>query len=169
MYLTTQKYNNEIRCKNTQRLDALFEEKCTQKNRGKHNALIISGIEYTYDDLNEHANKMARFLIEQGVKSGDILGILLDKSLHTYVTLLAILKTNSAYVPLDITFPSDRIKFISEDANLKYIISQSEFDYVFQENQVAHIYLDQNEEAIACQKSENLTKEEKGEVVDDLC
>ncbi len=55
---------------------------------------------------------MARYLIEQGIKSGDRVGLMFDKSVETYVALLAVLKINAAYVPLDAGFPTERIRFI---------------------------------------------------------
>ena len=53
--------------------------------------------------------------------------LLFDKTVETYVALLAVLKVNAAYVPLDASFPADRIAFILEDAGVKAIVSLSAF------------------------------------------
>ncbi len=59
------------------------------------------------------------FCIEQGIKSGDRVALMFDKGVHTYVALLAVLKVNAAYVPLDASFPNERIGFILKDAGVK--------------------------------------------------
>ena len=150
------------------RLYTLFENKCKEKGMENHPAVHVQDKSYTYTELNIMANQLARFLRTQGIKSGDRIGILLDKSIYTYVTLLAILKADAAYVPLDITFPTDRIKFISQDANLAFIISDSAFSFIFDENQVEHLYLDKHKIAIDSLSGDNLSREEKGEITDNL-
>ena len=169
MYLYSKINNNQNKYVNENRLHILFENKCKEKGMGNHPAIDIAEKTYTYIELNSMANQLARFLIRQGIKSGDRIGILLDKSIYTYITLLAILKANAAYVPLDITFPTDRIKFIAEDANLTFIISHSEFSFIFNENKVNHLYLDMHKEEIESQSKENLKDDEKGKAIDNLC
>ena len=67
---------------------------------------------YSFRELDDRANQLARFLLAQGVKPGDRVALLFDKSVDTYVALLAVLKVHAAYVPLDAGFPNDRIGFI---------------------------------------------------------
>ena len=59
----------------------------------------------TFAELDARANQVARHLIARGVRAGDRVGLLLDKSANTYVALLAVLKANAAYVPVDAAFP----------------------------------------------------------------
>ncbi len=91
---------------------------------------------------------MARFLIEQGIKSGDRVGLLFDKGVHTYVALLAVLKINAAYVPLDASFPNERIGFILEDAGVKAIVSMSAFREKLTGFAATQIFLDEAERMI---------------------
>lgn len=79
----------------------------------------------TYQALNEKANQFAHALIEQGVKPGQRIGVAAERSLELLVTMLAILKTGAAYVPLDPLHPTDRIEFILEDSACEVLVVSS--------------------------------------------
>ena len=108
--LTCESHENTIRWQEGERLEHLFEERCDTLNKKRGGAdrpaIIVKNTIVTYQELDERANQLARYLLKQGIKSGDRIGILLDKSINTYVSLLAVLKANAAYVPLDPSFPS---------------------------------------------------------------
>ena len=70
-----------------------------------HLAVITEDISLTFRELDDRANQAARYLLDQGLKPGDRIGLLFDKSIHSYVALLAVLKIGAAYVPLDAGFP----------------------------------------------------------------
>jgi len=80
-------------------------------------------ISYSYFELEQRANRLANFLIKNGVKEGDFVGVYLDRGSELLTTLLAILKTGAAYVPLDPSFPVDRIRFMIEDSGMSLILS----------------------------------------------
>lgn len=80
---------------------------------------------FTYAELDRRANQLAHALVERGAGPDTTVGILLHRSLHTYVALLGVLKAGAAFVPIDPSFPSDRIAFIAEDAALICLISTS--------------------------------------------
>ncbi|MDJ0572741.1 MAG: condensation domain-containing protein, partial [Pleurocapsa sp. MO_192.B19] len=71
-------------------------------------AVAFEGSTLTYSELNHRANQLARYLQELGVKSEVLVGICLDRSLETIISLLAVLKAGGAYLPLDPTYPKDR-------------------------------------------------------------
>ena len=97
-----------------------FERRCDQVP-ADHLAVITEDVSLTFRELDNRANQAARYLLEQGLKAGDRIGLLFDKSIHSYVALLAVLKIGAAYVPFDASFPADRIGFILEDAEVKAI------------------------------------------------
>jgi non-ribosomal peptide synthetase component F len=103
-----------------------------------------------------------------GIVAGDRLALLFDKSVYSYIATLAVLKLNAAYVPLDQSFPADRIAFIAEDAGCRAILSISRYrDHLAPTGVVTH-FLDEEQGAIASQPETRLTIFERGEPVEDL-
>src|SRR5690349_8145657 len=130
MLLTCKNADNTIRWKEGERLEHLFEQRCdafvAQGDPG-HLAADPDKGSCTFGQLDERANQAARFLIQQGLGAGARIGLMFDKTLETYVALLAVLKIHAAYVPLDAGYPADRLAFIVEDANVKAVLSLSSF------------------------------------------
>ena len=79
----------------------------------------------SYRELDETSNQLARHLLAQGVEAGSLVGLALDRSADMVVALLGILKTGAAYVPLDPTYPADRIAYMIEDAGLEHCVTTS--------------------------------------------
>lgn len=79
-------------------------------------AIICGEHELSYKDLNSKANQLARILIAKGVGPEDRVGICLNRSVEMIVCLLGILKSGAAYLPLDPTYPDERLAFIISDA-----------------------------------------------------
>ncbi len=80
----------------------------------------------TYDELNKKANQLAHYLVKAGVETEDVVGVLSDKSIQTIINILAILKAGGAYLPIDISFPEDRIIYMLEKANAKFLITNND-------------------------------------------
>jgi amino acid adenylation domain-containing protein len=78
----------------------------------------------SYMQLEQESNKVAEQLIKYGIKSGDLIGVCLSRSLNIIACLLGILKSGAAYVPLDPSYPVGRLKYIIDDSELSMIISQ---------------------------------------------
>ena len=106
-------------------LHTLFSETARQF---PDNTAVRFGTEtLTYRVLNEQANRLAHLLMAQGVRPGQRVGVAAERSLELIVTLLAILKTGAAYVPIDPLHPTDRIEFILADAACGVlVVSQSQ-------------------------------------------
>jgi len=111
-----------------ERLDLLFEERCDYMLRygGPDRLAVDTGeLRLTYDELDRRANKLARYLRLRGAKPGDRIALLFDQAVHSYIGMLAVLKINAAYVPLDVGFPADRMAFIIADAGVNLVLSLS--------------------------------------------
>ncbi|CAA0134706.1 Dimodular nonribosomal peptide synthase [Mycolicibacterium vanbaalenii] len=87
-------------------------------------AVVYEGRHYTYREVNEHANRVAHWLIEQGVGTEDRVAVLLDKSPELVVTALGVLKAGAVYLPIDPTYPQDRLDFILGDCDAKQVIRE---------------------------------------------
>ncbi len=138
--VTQSAVGNAIRWSAGERLNHLIEETCARF--ADRDAVITDGAALSYRDLDRRANQVARYLIEQGIEPGDRVALLFDKSPETYVAMLAVLKANAAYVPLDQAFPAERIRFILCDADIKAIVSMAAFEPRLAPLDVAQIYLD---------------------------
>ncbi len=89
-------------------------------------ALKYHAAETTYEELEESANQMAHYLKEQGVSSGDFVGVCLPRCPELLATLLAILKCGGAYLPLDASYPQARIEYMLEDSEATFLITTKE-------------------------------------------
>ncbi|WP_179321073.1 polyketide synthase [Winogradskyella helgolandensis] len=90
-------------------------------------ALKFENSEITYKDLEQKANSLAHCLIEQGVKPNTFVGLALPRSIELVVSLLAIMKSGAAYLPLDPGFPRQRIDVMLEDSEAEILISSKAF------------------------------------------
>ena len=86
-------------------------------------ALVVGESQLTYAELDERANQLARHLITQGAGPEQIVAILLDRSSEMVVSLLAVLKTGAAYLPLDPSYPLARLSFMLADSHAGIVIS----------------------------------------------
>lgn len=79
----------------------------------------------TYAALERRAEAIAGRLQAAGVARGDLVGIHVERTPDMVTGLLGILKCGAAYVPMDPAFPSERLRFMAEDARMRVILSQS--------------------------------------------
>lgn len=84
----------------------------------------------TYKELNAKANQLAFCLKQKGIKPGDYVGVYLERSNATIISILAILKAGAAYLPMDVEIPDERVLFMLKDSGAKFFITdQPEFEY----------------------------------------
>lgn len=98
----------------------LFEEQ-VKKNPNKI-AIVFENKKLTYCELNKKANAVANKLIQLGVKPEDYVAIMTEKSIQSIVGIYGILKSGAAYVPIDSSYPYERIQYIINDCNPKAVI-----------------------------------------------
>jgi acyl-CoA synthetase (AMP-forming)/AMP-acid ligase II len=132
-------------------------------------AIVTDDEAFTFRDLDDRANQVARYLLDQGITSGDRIALLFDKTIETYVALLAVMKINTAYVPLDASFPKERIGFILNDAGVRAIVSLSAFGTKLSEFAPPKIFLDAAQREIDAKPAGRLAKGEKPAARDQLC
>jgi len=97
-------------------------------------AVIHNNSSLTYFDLNQRANLLARHLQERGVGPGIRVGILMEKSLEIVEALLGVLKAGGVYVPIHNSFPTERVQFILNDANVLVLLTNVELKSLEREN-----------------------------------
>ncbi|MDJ0598488.1 MAG: amino acid adenylation domain-containing protein [Crocosphaera sp.] len=111
-------------------------------------ALTFNDRLMTYQQLNIQANQLAHYLRSLGVKPGDHIGMALERSPLMMIALLGILKTGGVYVPLDPTYPQERLAFMVEDANLPIILTETSLNRWQTSEKITIICLDQNQQEV---------------------
>ena len=95
------------------------------KNKDKV-AVIGCNRQYTYDEFNKAANKVAHTLIDKGVEIGQTVVMFMPRIAEAYVVRQGIVKSGGAFVPIDPKYPDDRVEYIITNSGSKYIISTKE-------------------------------------------
>lgn len=103
-------------------LHQLFEEQVT-KTPDKI-AVVFAHQKLTYQELNEKANQFAIYLQTLGVKPDSKVGICIERSLEMMIGLLGILKSGGCYIPIDPTYPLERLSLMVEDSQLSVLVTQ---------------------------------------------
>ncbi len=149
------------------RLHHLFEQSC---DRHRQRVALVCGAEtYTYGELDRLANQLARYLISQGVRPGDRVGILLPRSPETYISLIAVLKAGAAFVPMDVGFPGERIEFIVRDAGLAALITCTQCANIVEGLSCFLILADMDKQKINDMRIGRITTDELSTSSDQLC
>ncbi|HVK24130.1 MAG TPA: amino acid adenylation domain-containing protein [Actinokineospora sp.] len=86
-------------------------------------AVRADGVKLSYQDLNERANRLAGRLIELGAGPERIVAVVLPRSADLVVTLLAVLKSGAAYLPIDPDYPAARIEYMLSDAKPTLVVT----------------------------------------------
>ncbi|HEX8558420.1 MAG TPA: amino acid adenylation domain-containing protein [Pyrinomonadaceae bacterium] len=105
-----------------QPIHRLFEAQA--ERRAGAVALAFEDLRITYGELNGRANRLARRLREMGVGPEAVVGVLMERSVEMVVGLLGILKAGGAYLPLDPSYPAERISFMLEDSKVSLLLTQ---------------------------------------------
>ncbi|MCF3572346.1 amino acid adenylation domain-containing protein [Planktothrix agardhii 1806] len=102
----------------------LFEEQV--KSYPNNIALVFEEQSLTYQELNQKANQLAHFLHQNyQIKPDTLIGICVERSLDMAIALLGVLKAGAAYVPVDPSYPEERIKYILENSKISLLLTQS--------------------------------------------
>ena len=110
-------------------------------------AVVFEQQQLSYQQLDQQANRLAHYLLEQQAGPG-IIGVYMERSLELPVVLLAILKTGSAYLPLDLSFPPQRLEFVCRDAGVQCVVSQAHLDGWVMPESITRINPEQNHDAL---------------------
>ena len=113
----------------------------------------------TYGALDAQANRLAAYLQAKGIASGFV-GILLPRSMDIYAAMLGILKAGAAYVPIDPSYPADRIEYTLNDCGASALITNSELAAQMSSLPCDAICLDKVSEEIDHTSSESVTTDE---------
>ncbi len=101
----------------------LFEEQVAKTP--DNIAVVFEDKKLTYRELNEKANQLACKLNSMDIKSGDVVGVCLNRSIELLVSICALFKLGAVYMPMYIGYPKDRLTYMLKNSNAKLLITSS--------------------------------------------
>jgi amino acid adenylation domain-containing protein/non-ribosomal peptide synthase protein (TIGR01720 family) len=111
-------------------------------------AVVFVDDQLTYSQLNRRANQLAHYLRRSGVGPEVRVGLCLERGLDSVVGLIGILKAGGVYVPLDPSYPKQRLEFMLEDAQVAALLSQRRFCDLLRTDGAKVVLLDECRDAL---------------------
>ena len=116
-----------------------------QARKTPDNLAVADGTDsLTYSELSRRSDILAQCLIASGVKPGDFVAVMLDRTIDYPLAVIAIHKAGAAYVPIDLEYPKERQKYMLEDCEAKVIIDSrfmADIDFAVSGGTADHIDL----------------------------
>ena len=108
-------------------------------------AVVFQDQRLSYGELEARSSRLAAHLRRLGVAPGVPVGLCVERSLETIVGLLGILKAGGAYVPLDPAYPSERLKFLIDNAETRIVLTKTPLSGCLRERGTRLVFLDRTE------------------------
>jgi len=118
-------------------------------------ALVFEDQKLTYKELNKKANSLAHYLRNKGIGRNDVVALRIDKSLEMIIGILAIMKAGGCYLPINLSYPQDRVNFMLKDSNAKFLLCDEKTSSDIDTN-IKKIFIDLKNTKIYSQNSKNL-------------
>ncbi|MCP4682791.1 MAG: AMP-binding protein, partial [Desulfobacterales bacterium] len=132
----------------------IFEEQV--EKTPDHIAVTFEDQSLTYQELNQRANQLARYLRDLGVDREIMVALLLDRSLEMEIALMGVVKAGGAYVPMGTDYPDTRIDYILKDTASPIILTQERHANKLIGKDVRVICLDKEWPDISHEETSNL-------------
>lgn len=88
-------------------------------------ALVFQGNRISYAELDRRTSQLANYLMRMGVEPNDRVGLMVERSMEMVIGLLGILKAGAAYIPLDPSYPPERLGYVLSDARPRVMLTLS--------------------------------------------
>jgi amino acid adenylation domain-containing protein len=106
----------------------------TRKKCPNSPAVYCADRQLSYDELGRRVDSMAHYLVDNGVVENSLVGICCERSELLIIAVLALHKLGAAYLPLDPSFPKDRLGYMAENAGAGYILGDHSAASMFEES-----------------------------------
>ncbi|WP_346294195.1 amino acid adenylation domain-containing protein [Sphaerothrix gracilis] len=134
-------------------LHQLFEAQVNQTPEAP--AVTFQGRSLTYGQLNRKANQLARYLQKLGVKPEVLVGVCVERSWEMLVGLLGVLKAGGAYIPLDPSYPPERLAFMLADSQAAVLLTQKQLRPKLPAHAAQVVYLDADWDKVGREDARN--------------
>lgn len=134
-------------------LHQLFEQQV--RRTPKAIAVEFQSEQISYEELNQRANQVAHYLRKCGAQPDQLVGLYMDRSIEMIIGLLGILKAGAAYLPLDPSYPAERLAYILTDSGVPLILTLKRLSVAIPGEDRIIISLDQEWQGIAQEPAEN--------------
>ncbi len=118
-------------------------------------ALRVLDAQLTYRELDEQSARLARYLLKKGLKRGQIAGVFADRSPQVIVAFLAALKAGGVYLPLDPSYPKERLEYMLNDSQAAFMLTLSHLKDILPADGRQTIIIDEEQENIAQEAADN--------------
>ncbi|HEX8161810.1 MAG TPA: amino acid adenylation domain-containing protein [Pyrinomonadaceae bacterium] len=119
-------------------------------------ALVYEGEALSYRELNARANRLARRLSKMGVGPEARVGVMFERGAEMVVALVAVLKAGGAYLPLDPSYPAERLAYMIEDSGARVLLSRGSLAQGLTLHGARLVCLDSERQALALESGENV-------------
>ncbi len=113
----------------------------------------------SYKELNDKANQLARVLMQKSNTKGEVIALVVERSIEFITGILAVLKAGGAYLPINPEYPEDRINYILEDSRATIVLTEQKYINKIKAENVINL----EDEAIYAGTVENIACEVKAE------
>jgi amino acid adenylation domain-containing protein len=120
----------------------------------------------TYSELNHRAQQLANYLTSKGLTRGSLVAVCLPRSVDLVVAQLAVMKSNAAYLPLDMATPRERLDIVLQDADAAIVITVAEIESAMRSGSRQCVVLDREAALIASAPSQAVRDEAETDATD---
>jgi amino acid adenylation domain-containing protein/FkbM family methyltransferase len=131
----------------------IFQEQALRKPDAV--ALVFGEERFTYHELNRRANQLAHYLLSLGVEPESRVILFTDRSPDAILGILAIWKAGGIYVPIDPSYPAERVAFLFQDAEATALITRQDLLHLLPEHHLHVVNMDTQRAILAQQSTEN--------------
>jgi len=146
---------NNIEVQREESFISTYQLICGQAVIHKNKTAVISGNNsITYEELIKKVDIRAGIFKKYGIDKGMHIGVLLHRSYEIIVSFLAIMKLGAIYIPMDSTYPKERLSYMAEDGEIKYLITESKISTKLSGSTFKTIYIDEEDQDILIETRE---------------
>lgn len=131
----------------------LFEAQAARKP--DEIAVVHGKKKWTYAELNRRGNQIAHYLRNRGVEKEEVVGVLLERGIEMVASVLGVLKAGGAYLPLDPSYPNERLAFMLKDARVKTLLTEERLVEALSLRETSIVCLDRDWTVVAGESAQN--------------